>query len=284
VSTQIIWAAALPFVKTSILLLYIRIFGRLRYMRIMAWVVGVINFAYGFTVMLVCALQCVPLQSLWDMTITDKRCINSGLFFILGSIPDFVTDLIILLLPLPAIWQLHTSTAQKAGITGVFALGSFTFVVSIIRFAELCVHGTNPDVTWALGNLGIWSTVEICVGIIAACLPTTWPLIVRVFPRLANGTSRMHARPTPYNDASDASGLKLNKKKIRSEYSYAMETTNDYTRMSDEEEQHRSLALSTVKNNISSPQLSAWDTTAPKNGIRVETTVSSLSAPREARR
>lgn len=48
---------------------------------------------------------------------------------------------------------------------------------------------TSLDVTWIMGNVFIWSSVEPCIGIVCACLPTLQPLfrymIARVF-----GTSR----------------------------------------------------------------------------------------------
>lgn len=40
------------------------------------------------------------------------------------SVPNIVTDLIMLLLPMPVIWRLKLPTKQKIALTGVFLLGS----------------------------------------------------------------------------------------------------------------------------------------------------------------
>ena len=56
---------------------------------------------------------------------------------------------------------------------------------SIIRLAEL-THLDVSDVTWNYQPPIIWSSVEICVGIICACLPVTAPLVA-VFMRVISG-------------------------------------------------------------------------------------------------
>ena len=40
------------------------------------------------------------------------------------SVPNIVTDVVMLILPMPVIWRLKISRAQKAGLTVTFLLGS----------------------------------------------------------------------------------------------------------------------------------------------------------------
>ncbi|KAF2015190.1 hypothetical protein BU24DRAFT_410859 [Aaosphaeria arxii CBS 175.79] len=49
------------------------------------------------------------------------------------AISDFVCDTIILILPVPVVWELQMPTSQKIAVTGVFALGGFAVVASCIR-------------------------------------------------------------------------------------------------------------------------------------------------------
>lgn len=122
-ASELIWGASIPIIKLSILLLYIRIFGRLRYFKLLAYIIGTFSVCWGIMVILVCALQCRPVQYTWDKSIKGT-CINAPLFFIIGSAPNVFTDFVLLVLPLPAVWNLHTTRAQKISLTGIFMLGS----------------------------------------------------------------------------------------------------------------------------------------------------------------
>ena len=161
-SSEIIWATSIPIIKISILLLYVRIFGRLRYMRITAWVIGIFSICWGIMVILVCALQCRPVQYTWDKSI-QGTCINAPLFFIIGSAPNVFTDFVILALPLHAVWNLQTTKFQKVSLLCIFSLGSLyvcsstdpssvlltadrTCVISLVRFIEL-IQNKDPDAT-----------------------------------------------------------------------------------------------------------------------------------------
>ena len=110
-------------VKISILVLYVRIFGSLRYIRWTAWALGVFTLAWGVAVLLVCAMQCIPIQAVWDKTVAGK-CINAPVFFIAGSVPDVVVDFIVLALPIAAVWRLQKALAQRIGLIAIFAVGS----------------------------------------------------------------------------------------------------------------------------------------------------------------
>ena len=45
-------------------------------------------------------------------------------FYVYCSIPNIITDVVILLLPLPMIFTLHISQSQKLGLSMVFLLGT----------------------------------------------------------------------------------------------------------------------------------------------------------------
>ncbi|KAL8753698.1 MAG: hypothetical protein Q9199_004866 [Rusavskia elegans] len=78
-ASELIWGASIPIIKLSILLLYIRIFGRLRYFKNLAYIIGIFSVCWGIMVILVCALQCRPVQYTWDKSIKGT-CINAPLF------------------------------------------------------------------------------------------------------------------------------------------------------------------------------------------------------------
>ena len=119
---DIIWASSIPFIKISILLLYNRSFGRLRYLRISLYIIGTFSTYWAFIVIIVYACQCRPIQYFWDRTL-DGSCINAPLFLIVASATDVVSNFVLLALPLPAMWKMKTTMAQKIILTGIFWLG-----------------------------------------------------------------------------------------------------------------------------------------------------------------
>ena len=54
------------------------------------------------------------------------------MFVILGTI-NAVTDVFIIIMPLPMIWKLRLPRNRKLGICGIFALSSIVVVASVVR-------------------------------------------------------------------------------------------------------------------------------------------------------
>ncbi|KAJ4267513.1 hypothetical protein NW762_003620 [Fusarium torreyae] len=94
---------------------------------------------------------------------------------------NIATDLIIILLPIPAIVRLKLPRRQKWYLVGIFALGTFTVIISFIRIAFL---NDSTDFTWVQVKSTLWSMVEITSAIICACLPTLRPFVRHYFPGL----------------------------------------------------------------------------------------------------
>ena len=108
--------------KTTILLLYIRIFGINRKTRWMIRSLIIILFAYYLASIGAKAAICIPLPKLWDPEL-DGHCINNTLFFLTDCAVSIVSDFIILILPIPLVWALQMPTRRKIEITTVFAMG-----------------------------------------------------------------------------------------------------------------------------------------------------------------
>lgn len=56
--------------------------------------------------------SCKPFVANWDASI-PATCIDRNAFYIWTSIPNIVTDLAILFLPMRVVWNLHTSRRTK---------------------------------------------------------------------------------------------------------------------------------------------------------------------------
>jgi hypothetical protein len=65
---------------------------------------------------------CQPREKLWNATVSGT-CLDVPKAGIAASVVNFVSDVIILVLPQKVIWGLHMSTSKKAGVAAIFALG-----------------------------------------------------------------------------------------------------------------------------------------------------------------
>ncbi|KAK7733129.1 hypothetical protein SLS53_008317 [Cytospora paraplurivora] len=130
--------------------------------------------------------QCVPVQSNWDASVT-AHCINLDVELVVVSSINVLTDATILLLPMPYIWRLKTDTRRKVQLTSIFLLGIFVVVVSIVRVTYV-ENVSFTDGFWANSYAAMWSVVENCVAIVAACLPVMRPVINQIIYGSPNGS------------------------------------------------------------------------------------------------
>ncbi|RYO24068.1 hypothetical protein AA0111_g8891 [Alternaria arborescens] len=88
-----------------------------------------------------------------------------------GFAVDLSTDLMIMLLPIGIIRNLQIPLARKIQIGGLFALGIFVIIASIVRVIQVGAttgaSNTTPSLTW----LALWSIIESSVAIMVGCGP-----------------------------------------------------------------------------------------------------------------
>lgn len=76
---------------------------------------------------------CLPVAGFWDKTI-EAKCQNTQIMVYVNAAGNMITDLIIIVLPLPALWKRHLPVAQKLAVFGIFGIGSMYGLVLDVRF------------------------------------------------------------------------------------------------------------------------------------------------------
>ncbi|PQE29351.1 plasma membrane Pth11 protein [Rutstroemia sp. NJR-2017a WRK4] len=121
-------------------------------------------------------------------------------------ISDFLTDILVWILPIPVVWRLRMPTSQKLYITGVLLLAAVlvsfslsanplsSLAATIVRLmVQLQIsnggYAAHTDVDLTLTILLYWSMIESGLSLIAACLPTLHYLLGR--PSFRNTLSSM---------------------------------------------------------------------------------------------
>lgn len=205
---QIVWATSLTLSKTSILTLYSKIFT-ISYFIVAAKITAVVIFLWMLVVILGSLLICQPLESNWDQTIAG-HCGSSITLWMCHGVLNIVTDLIVLLLPMPYIYSLELSLYKKLVLMATFGLGLLcahpsspllsppTFpllptkphtlclklitsacsvaIISAIRLYSI-LHVDMTDITYTILMPILWSALEPCLAITLACIPLLRPLL-----------------------------------------------------------------------------------------------------------
>lgn len=166
---QLFYAWVGPAIKMSFLLLYRRIFIIQWFMRI-TLIVAALVMIWCISVTVTVIVECQPVGSYWQ-PLRQEHCIDSQKFYWANGISNMLLDIIILCLPLRPIWKLQMSTRSKISLTGVFALGAFICIASILRITYLWFI-VFDDVSGTIAIPSIWTSIEPGLGIVCGCLPT----------------------------------------------------------------------------------------------------------------
>lgn len=101
------------------------------------------------------------------------KCVPPKSIYLGASLPNAITDFILVLMPIPYVWRLKIPLQQRLILVGMFLLGLFICIVSIFRLTIIMAIGVgDPNVTYNLKDFMLWSIVEINIGLVCSCLPS----------------------------------------------------------------------------------------------------------------
>ncbi|CZR68781.1 related to integral membrane protein PTH11 [Phialocephala subalpina] len=186
---ELIYLSALPLTKISILLFYLRIFPR-RSFKYSVYALIAANILYLISFEVVSIWQCRPIKGAWKRWDGEFKCTcnNINLQGWLSAVFNIVLDIAMLSLPMPELYKLSMSTKKKVHIMLMFGVGFFVVIISILRLKALIQFASTMNVTQDYVDLGIWSTIEVPVGVICASMPSIRPLLRNIFPKLFSTT------------------------------------------------------------------------------------------------
>jgi len=194
---------ALMATKTSILIFYLRMSRNTQtILRIASYITLVVVNVAGVVLTFLNAFQCSPVTAAYDTTqTTTGQCMSIVTLFLCSAPVNIITDLAILVLPIPVLTGMRLPQRQKTILVVTFALGIFVTIVDVVRIYYLqqasddqaIFHtrlGTGTDFAYNASTALMWSAVEVNVGIICACIPTLKPLVKRILPSMITDHSR----------------------------------------------------------------------------------------------
>ncbi|MCJ1473090.1 hypothetical protein MMC13_001740 [Lambiella insularis] len=227
--SSIFYNACLGFIKTSVLSLYARLGDP--QLRKLALGMIVIVACQAVANVLTCIFQCSPIPAAWDLSITEKTCVDINAFYLANAALNIATDLLSYALPIRLVLKLQVPFKQKVILFVMFFLGllyvspfpssahpptptshtnhpppSSACISSIVRITFIPLLLSDPDATWAITAAMYWSVIETNIGILAASIPSFKAIAKRYFPRLV-GEYSSRARASYYVPAHGRGSL-----------------------------------------------------------------------------
>lgn len=105
---------SLTLTKASIVFLYLRLFPTAKFILAARIILGIIVL-YGLWTVISAFLNCLPVTSFWDFSV-QGRCIPKGFLWFFNAAMNILTDLCVLVLPIPVLSHLRLPRRQKVGV------------------------------------------------------------------------------------------------------------------------------------------------------------------------
>ncbi|KAK8091845.1 hypothetical protein PG997_002206 [Apiospora hydei] len=198
----LLWNCCVLTSKLSVLAMYQTLMPIPR-MKLAVRVVGGFVILYNVCGFITGLVICQPYEKNYDWAgVVKGKCGDVKLYYEWLSAINVVSDVIVLLLPLPFVYNLQLQLRKKIVLFAMFSVGFITCAVTIYRQTLLpSLDATNPTGTGLLAFL--FSTVEIGVAVSLACVPFLRPLFRGTF----GSSNRSHPSPeSAYSYSKKGSG------------------------------------------------------------------------------
>ncbi|EGE79720.2 hypothetical protein BDDG_02661 [Blastomyces dermatitidis ATCC 18188] len=199
--------------KMSMLVFYTRLMeGLSRYFSIRIWFgIGLVATTFLASVITIYA-ACRPVSKYWQINPDPgNRCqgaVSRPIVFV-TYIASVLTDIYLIMIPLPMLWGTRLKLAKKIGATIVLGAGVFVLVCATLKtiFVEVDpIHGAELA--------GRWGTREAFVSVVTTNLPMMLPLVrMWLKPLLGSAifSSRMpYKHPTGFRTIGGGDGYNKN--------------------------------------------------------------------------
>ncbi|PNS20585.1 hypothetical protein CAC42_312 [Sphaceloma murrayae] len=197
-----IYNISLTATKFSIVFQYKRIFVTDRF-QLAVKAMLVILTIYGLWTALGCIFICWPVSKFWDHTQPGK-CMPQWPIFFGNSYLNIITDLMIILSPLPVLSNLQMPKRQKLALGGVFLIGSLVCIISVVRLVLLYQAQSSPDFSYDNVAPATWSIIEANVAIITSSAPALKAIVIRIFPGFGSTRSGTNSKAAKYGRSTAA--------------------------------------------------------------------------------
>lgn len=125
--------------KLSIIFFLRHLLGVTKGMRVTLDIMAVLVVCWSAVPFFYTIFFCSPVSYYWDKTIEGGWCVDNNLYMmesIIVGVLALVSDLVILAIPMPAIWKLQIKLKKKLAITGILCVGG----MYVLHFPSILIR------------------------------------------------------------------------------------------------------------------------------------------------
>ncbi|KAL0638667.1 hypothetical protein Q9L58_002245 [Maublancomyces gigas] len=176
--------------KTSMLVFYLRLATE-RPFRIVIYIsITYLTLSFGI-VTFIHVFSCSPISGAWDRRPSMKSiCITTMLDYHFAAVNVLMTDILMIVLPIPIVLRLRMKWLAKLGLMAMFSMGFLITAVSIVSVWIMHVSVIGKDILWDGAYSWMLTLVEMYVGIMTACMPA-----MNMFIKWIRGEKSVPAEP-----------------------------------------------------------------------------------------
>ncbi|KAE8377707.1 hypothetical protein BDV26DRAFT_292932 [Aspergillus bertholletiae] len=168
--------------KLSLIMLYYRLSPHMKLWRFCVYGIATLITIPSFILVLLYLFGCQPVAKAWDSTIAEGHCVDRLSIMLASSVLNVITDFLMIIAPIPLIWNLNMRVWQKIGVILMFFLGGITIITSIFRAITVDNLLYRGDHSYHMAVPILWANAETVLVIICDCLPSLRPFLHRHCP------------------------------------------------------------------------------------------------------
>ncbi|KAJ5232278.1 hypothetical protein N7468_005234 [Penicillium chermesinum] len=184
--TLVMYGPTAYLTKVCLLWIMARVFSPFRKAVIFIYIFMGVMLAYYIPSVIVKVRICLPINSFWDSDVKGS-CLNENAIITADAVISSVSDLIILIVPLPLTMSLQMAKKKKLRVVALMGAGGMAVLASVIRLVLIVLTSQSADTTMAFMRINMLGNAEIAIGVICTCLPAVSALLKYVAHEYSSG-------------------------------------------------------------------------------------------------
>lgn len=172
--TMVMYGPTAFLTKVSILLILTRVFEPFKKAVIFIYVFMGLMLAYYIPAIIVKIRICMPISYFWMGDEIEGSCLDQNKIILADAVMSVVSDLILLVLPIPLGWQLQIPMGKKMRVIGILGAGGLACASSIVRLVMIVQEANTTDSTYSFMRINMWGYVVQLLFLIIALPFNPW--------------------------------------------------------------------------------------------------------------
>ncbi|XMA09776.1 hypothetical protein WAI453_002567 [Rhynchosporium graminicola] len=215
-ANRIVYQFVLCTTKLGICSFYLRIFEDKQSKRIL-YALSAFILVAALTVDFIIVFSYRPVSGAW--TLGARNCLPARPIYIGSTVINIIGDVALMGFVVPKIFILEIPGRQKVCACSVVCLGFLVIIASILRLLSIIRFNDSDDLSWQVGSITTWVSIEVSTALLCASAPCLKPLITKFFPHLLSSLISTTAEPRDRPESIETKRVRSRRQSMQSQKS-----------------------------------------------------------------